>query len=209
MNASARVGPGVWQPPRVVSCVLLALALSTSAASAAVLPADSVPEHVLAGLRGGLEVAGLKMDMAANLRTYIDNRLALETTARLERYGDRHRWVEQRVAAHDVEPASAGARSDSAITTASASRPAVTAKTVSGEVVRVDLPVAGSNGVGSTRVTHLVGPDQVFGTVANTANGRSVQQIMDMELRVLNFRSYSEQIHNAVRARQMGKAIAR
>ncbi len=207
MNASGRMAPGARGLPGAVSRALLALVLSTGAAGAATLPGDPVPEQVLAGLRGGLEVAGLRMDMAANLRTYIDNRLALETTARLERYADRHRWVEQRVVAHDVEPVSGDAAIAS--TPASASGPVVATRTVSGDVVRVDLPVSGSNGVGSTRISHQVGPDQVFGTVANTANGRSVQQVMDMELRLLNFRNWSEQIHGAVRARQMGKAIAR
>ncbi|MDN3516979.1 hypothetical protein QWY84_05065 [Aquisalimonas lutea] len=219
MNAAGSVWAGGRQRGCLVSGVLLALALSGGAvpAGAAMITADPLPDQVLAGLRGGLEVGGLRMDLAANLRTYIDNRLALETTARLERYADRHRWVEQRMTVHgitaaDAEPASGDAVAASASSgtpPVSGAGPVVATKTVRGDVVQVELPVAGSNGVGTTRISHRIGPEQVFGTVANTANGRSVQQIMDMELRVLNFRSYSEQIHNALRARQMGKAIAR
>lgn len=206
MNISPCMAPGgATRRLRVVPRVLLGLALvlSTAAAGASVLPGARVPDRVLANLRGGLEVANLRIDLAANLRTYIDDRLALETSARLERVADRHRWVEQRVVAHEAGPVS-----DQSSSAASPNPTAVT-RTVSGDAVRVDVPISGADGVGSTRISHRVAPDQVFGTVANTANGRSVQQIMDVQLRVLNFRSYSEQIRNAVHARQMGKAIAR
>lgn len=68
--------------------------LTASLLAAVALPAQAVGNNVFHGqrivdaavldsLRGGLEIAGLKLDLTARLNTYIDNRLALATEARL------------------------------------------------------------------------------------------------------------------------------
>ncbi|HSP00675.1 MAG TPA: hypothetical protein VLN90_04345, partial [Thioalkalivibrio sp.] len=171
-------------------------------------PSTVVPEQSLATMRGGLEIAGLKMDLTAQLRTYIDQQLALATEVRLERhaagankYTTRLHTINQKQ--RDVEQ---GASAPVQLTTTTGTSPR--------QVFEVNVPGSDSPSAltpvgGVTNVTHVVSADQLISSVSNTADGRTVEQTLTVQVQVLNFRAFSDQARSAIRAQEVGRMFTR
>lgn len=196
-----------------------ALAQAGQARPFAPLPALSVAE--MASLRGGLEVAGLNMDLTAQLRTYIDQRLALATEYRLTRLQEGRQMVQSRLregrqrlhsgletalgadAPPTTAPASAATGADHVTDTAPDIRVDTSTR---GQIGRGTVTAVTASGV--TVVTHTVGPERILSTIANTANGQRIRQEIGIELTVHNFREFSSRVRTALDARRIGRAVS-
>lgn len=210
-----------------LTALLLAGLLTAGPATAASFPREVLGAAELAALRGGLEVAGLRMDLTARLRTYVDERLAAATEMRITRLAEgkavmTRRLIEAGLQSASPAPASSGAPAVTITTeqtgegfatslhappaTAAASpAAAATAPPAVGTV-----PVTpGQTVAGQTRVDHVISPRQVLSTITNTANHRSVQQSVELELTVHNFRAFAAHARDVIRARALGRALAR
>lgn len=210
-------------PSRACRLALGLLLGGCSSVAVAVVPAPfaglpGIPATEMARLTGGLEVGGLKVDLTAHLRTFIDGRLAAAEQVRLVRLDEAQRRVASRLSAIDGQ-APATESTDVAVDSATA------VETVHGSVhdagnhtpapvqriVRPDgslqaIVVSDGQG-GATTVSFDVGPKHLLSTVANTANERQVHQQVDVEVHIHRFRDFSAQIRSALLAERIGRAV--
>jgi len=203
--------PGHRFRDRWLSRIIAAIAglcLPAMAVAGVPFPSTVVPEHTLATMRGGLEIAGLKMDLTAQLRTYIDQELALATEVRLERHAagankftTRLNTINQKH--QDMEP---GAPAPVQVTTSTG---AGAKQVFEVQVPGSDSPSALTPVGGVTNVTHVVSADQLISSVSNTADGRTVEQTLTVQVQVLNFRAFSDQARSAIRAQEVGRMFTR
>ncbi|MFN2348648.1 MAG: hypothetical protein ABR558_03600 [Thioalkalivibrio sp.] len=194
-------------PSRLIA-VVAGLWLPAIAVADVPFPSSVVPEQMLVTMRGGLEIAGLKMDLTAQLRTYIDQQLALATEVRLERhaagankYTTRLNTINQKH--QDMEQ---GSPTPVQVTTSTGNG--------AQQVFEVKVPGSDSPSAlipvgGVTNVTHVVSADQLISSVSNTADGRTVEQTLTVQVQVLNFRAFSDQARSAIRAQEVGRMFTR
>jgi len=212
----------------LLPALLLAGMLSAGPAAAASFPGTVLAESELAALRGGLEVAGLRIDLTARLRTYVDQRLAAATEMRITRLTEGQASMTRRLTEAGLGPAATGPAGGAAqplqlttepggggFVTSLGTGPSGGAAGPRGPAAAA-LPTVGSAPVapgrtsaGETRIDHAISPQQVLSTVTNTANNRSIQQSVEIELRVHNFSEFAANARDFVRARALGRALAR
>lgn len=218
-----------YRPAAGLAALVIAGTLLAGTASAASFPRTALSDGELAGLRGGLEVAGLRMDLTARMRTYIDQRLAAATEMQITRLAEGKAMMTQRLVQAGLQaPATATDSSPSATTP-----PTVTTQSAGESVAsRIDAASATPNAVatdggvapapvteaspvaagrtvtGQTRVDHIVNPRQVVSTITNTADNRSIHHAVELELRIHNFSSFAARARDIVRARALGRALS-
>lgn len=208
---------------RTQVALLLAAALAAAPAGAATFPAHPLSAAELAGLRGGLEVAGLRMDLTARMRTYIDQRLASATEMQITRLAEGKATMTRRLVEAGLQSPAADNGTAPSVTTSSTGdvattridAPASTANngippsTSAASAATAANPVpAGRTTAGQTRVDHVISPRQVVSTITNTADNRSVHHAVELELRVHNFTSFAARARDVIRARALGRALA-
>lgn len=208
-----------------LTALLLAGILTAGPATAASFPREVLGAAELAALRGGLELAGLRMDLTARLRTYVDERLAAATEMQITRLAEGKAVMTRRLIEAGLQPDSPAPASGSAPAVTSTTRqtgegfatslhaPAATAAaspaaTALPAVSKVPV-TTGQTVAGETRVDHVISPRQVLSTITNTANHRSIQQSVELELTVHNFSAFAAHARDVIRARALGRALAR
>lgn len=158
----------------------------------------------LAEMRGGLTIGGLKMEFGANVRTFIDGVLALETGVR---FTDSGAAIQQGTSGGS----SSGLAGSSVIVGGGA-----------GAALRDVLPsnvdlsaLAGASGVvindsqGSTTALHQVTRDQIVSVLVNTAHNRHIRQELDVIVNVPNFKQFQQAVGNALLNSRIADAINR
>lgn len=178
------------------------------------LPALSVDE--LQTLRGGFEFAGLKFDFAAQLRTFVDGRLALET---LITYTDTGMVAQHQPA---LSPGTATPPSP-ATPPAGAEQPAtsVTAPGVTESVqllgpeqdqapAQLNLPGIDLSGLkdatgilindrkGAILALHEATRERITSMVVNQATGRDIRQQLDVSVTVENYRQFRDSLRSTL-----------
>lgn len=157
----------------------------------------------LADLRGGFKVGGLEMAIGANIRTFVDGALVLESVARVSPSG----LVSEMVSSTANPPGGGvtfnfGRETDVPLQELAPSN--------------VDLgALAGDSGVaindsnGFSAALHRVTQNQILGVIVNTADGRSLRQELNVDITVQNFGSFQQSIRDAVRNSRLINGIGR
>lgn len=149
----------------------------------------AVSSDELQDMRGGLQVGGLNLDIGANLRTYVDGRLALESVIR---YTDVGTQIEHR-------PGSAGG--------ADASIPLVlnSAGNVTLGLRGVDpARFKGAGGVqindarGNIVAMHDASSGRITSVIINQSNGRDIRQELAIDVTVHNFAQFRDSLRGTL-----------
>lgn len=214
-----------WTTPcRCLSRSILVLAMMTATGSGAT-GAEPVPSAVdddfadltalnadeLQSLRGGFEFAGMIFNFAAQLRTFVDGRLALET---LITYTDRgtvaeHRPVPLPNAATQPNPTSTP--SSSTAPTSAAGESIQVLGTGQGQTpAQLNLPGIDLSGLkdasgilindrkGAILALHEATRERITSMVINQANGRDIRQEMNVSVTVENFQQFRDTMRNTI-----------
>lgn len=159
----------------------------------------------LAEMRGGLTLGGLKMEFGANVRTFIDGVLALETGVR---FTDSGAAIQQGTSGGS----SSGLAGSSSVIVGGGAGAALRDVLPS----NVDLSaLAGASGVvindsqGSTTALHQVTRDQIVSVLVNTAHNRRIRQELDVIVNVPNFKQFQQAVGNALLNSRIADAINR
>lgn len=181
------------------------------------LPALAAEE--LRTLRGGFEFAGLKFDFAAQLRTYVDGRLALETLISYTGSGavTQHRPMPQ----PDI-PAQPVPSSTSSPSSAPPAPPTQTAAPNAGGSVQllgpdqdrtpaqVNLPGIDLSGLknaagilindrkGAILALHEATRERITSMVVNQATGRDIRQELNVDVTVRNFQQFRDTMRDTL-----------
>lgn len=162
------------------------------------LTADELQE-----MRGGFEYAGMKFDFAAQLRTYVDGRLALET-----------------LITYSGNDTAAQHRLQTSAPTAPTS-PAGSSPTYNGNVqllgsgqdqspAQVNLPGIDLAGLkeaagilindrkGATLALHEATRERITSMVINQASGRDIHQEMNINVTVQNFQQFRDALRSSI-----------
>lgn len=193
-------------------CLALALAAGLAAPALgqanqarpfAPLPSLSVAE--MATLRGGLEVAGLRMDLTAELRTYIDHRLALATEYRLTQLAESRQMIQTRLQeGRQTLQAALGAPHAPPTPTAVTTAPATTSAPAANEP---PAGVPGSAGADARQVTSPPPGIQVTTTTGGSTGRGTVTVTGDTGITVVTHTVGSEQILSSVTNTANGRQI--
>lgn len=183
------------------------------------LPALATDE--LQALRGGFEFAGLKFDFAAQLRTFVDGRLALETLIT---------YTDSGMASQQQPTLSPGIATQPSAATppAGAGQPAetppatsVTAPGITESVqllgpeqdqtpAQLNLPgidLAGlkdATGIlindrkGAILALHEATRERITSTVVNQADGRDIRQQLDISVTVGNYQQFRDSLRSSI-----------
>lgn len=168
------------------------------------------PDH-MAQLTGGLAVGGLKVDLTASVRTYINDRLAAAEDFRITRLNDAQQRIQARLSrvdnhvtetpdttANQISPNNAPATSTSQNTRTENTQ-------IRGGGLRTRTIDEGDGGV--TSMTFDFGRDQLVSTISNTANNRHIHQRVNIEVQVSNFREFASNVRSSLLAERVGRAV--
>ncbi len=175
-------------------------------------PFDSlqvIEDQELDQLRGGFEFRGLQFEFGANIRTFIDGVLALESVISIAKDG----MITQQNPATQINP-------DTTTGITNQLSPdilmgGITADTVVDSDLNpqatVDLTgVADANGIviqdvkGYTAALHQVRRDQILSLIVNTASGRDLRQELDVNVTVDNFRQFQRSVRDSILNGRLG-----
>ncbi len=162
-------------------------------------------ESELGNIRGGFSLAGLKMDFGANVRTFIDGVLSLETVVTMTGAG---------ITSQQVTPPGGSVPNVPGLTLVfgDGSGSAI------GDFIppNVDLSglVRGSGVVlndskGFTAVLHQINKDHILGMLVNAATGRTIRHKLDINVTVSNFRQFQQTVGDAKLATRLAGATQR
>lgn len=148
-------------------------------------------------LRGGFAIAGLDMELGANVRTYFNGVQVLETLV-------------------NIQPGSV-----TTTTNQLADMPGLTLvvgddfDTLAG-LVMGEADLAGLRGAGGavlkdesgvTAALSRITPDQFLGVVVNTASGRDVRFEMNLDVTIRNFTDFQQQVRNVLFTDRLANAV--
>ncbi|MBI5040607.1 MAG: hypothetical protein HZB57_05235 [Gammaproteobacteria bacterium] len=183
----------------------------------------------LQALRGGFEFAGLQFDFGANLRTFVDGRLALETIIKYTETG----VLTQHLPA---SPTNTPGRTAPAPTVAGTGSPATTSPPATGNAAgggtqgsvqvlgagqgpspadlylpNIDLSaMKDATGVlindrkGAVLALHEATRDRITSMVVNQATGRDIRQEVDINVTIQNFRQFQDALRGAILSGRIG-----
>ena len=148
-------------------------------------------------LRGGFSIAGLDMELGANVRTYFDGVQVIETII-------------------NISPGSV-----TTTTNQLADMPGLTvvvgddfdtlAALTMGEADLAGLRGAGGavlkDESGVTAALSRITPDQFLGVVVNTASGRDVRLEMNLDVTIRNFTDFQQQVRNVLFTDRVADAV--
>lgn len=157
----------------------------------------------LSDLRGGFNVGGLEMAIGANIRTFVDGALVLESVARVSPSG----LVSEMVSSTANPPGGGvtfnfGRETDVPLQD-------VAPTNVGLGALAGDSGVAINDSNGFSAALHRVTQNQILGVIVNTADGRSLRQELNVDITVQNFGSFQQSIRNAVRNSRLINGISR
>ncbi|WP_282604936.1 hypothetical protein [Pelagibius sp. Alg239-R121] len=164
---------------------------------------DTVSLAEMSDLRGGFNVGGLEMAIGANIRTFVDGALVLESVAQVSPSG----LISELVSSTASPPGGGvtfnfGRDTDVSLQDVAPSN--------------VDLgALAGDNGVaindsnGFSAALHRITQSQILGVIVNTADGRSLRQELNINVTVQNFGSFQKSIRNAITSGRLINGINR
>jgi len=202
---------------------LMAVLAALSATAGAVLPITPGDDDVfhelpaltadeLQTLRGGFEFAGLKFDFAAQLRTFVDGRLTLET---LITYTDSGMLSQhQSTLPPATPPAGTGQPATTPTTSVTAPGVAESVQLLGPEqdrtAAQLNLPgidLAGlqdATGIlindrkGAILALHEATRERIISTVVNQASGRDVRQQLDVSVTVENYQQFRDSLRSSI-----------
>lgn len=164
---------------------------------------ETVSLAEMSDIRGAFNVGGLEMAIGANIRTFVDGALVLESVARISPSG----LVSEPVASTAVPPGGGvtfnfGRETDVALQEVAPAN--------------VDLGgLAGDNGVaindsnGFSAALHRITQNQILGVIVNTADGRNLRQELNIEVTVQNFGSFQQSVRDALMSGRLINGIGR
>jgi len=160
----------------------------------------------LAGMRGGFEVAGLQIDIGANIRTFLDGIQVLESVVNLTGSGG---------------VSAGGLAVVNSVLNAIEFQGLQVVDSRTGGLAglrdqipdRVDLGALNdANGVilndskGFTAALLQVDRSRIVSAIVNTANGRLIRQEVDVIVDIANFRQFQQAARDALRAGALSRA---
>ncbi len=156
-------------------------------------------------------MGGLKVDLTARVRTYINDRLAAAEDYRITRLNDAQKHIQARISRMDnhvtetIDAAANHAATDDG------------PSTNMGSNTRIERTVRPDGGLrsrtinegddGATTMTFDIGRDQLVSSIANTANNRHIHQQVNVEVQITNFREYTSNIRSSLMAERIGRAV--
>ena len=164
---------------------------------------DTVGLAEMSDIRGGFNVGGLEMAIGANIRTFVDGALVLESVARVSPSG----LISEMVSSTASPPGGGvtfnfGGETDVALQDVAPAN--------------VDLgALAGDNGVaindsnGFSAALHRITQNQILGVIVNTADGRNLRQELNIEVTVENFGSFQQSIRSAIMSGRLINGVGR
>lgn len=164
---------------------------------------ETVDLAELSDLRGGFNVGGLELAIGANIRTFVDGALVLESVARVSPSG----LVSETVSS-TASPPGGGVSFNFGRETDVSLQDVAPANVDLGGLAG-DSGVAINDSNGFSAALHRITQDQILGVIVNTADGRSLRQELNVEVTVQNFGSFQQSIRNAVRNSRLINGISR
>jgi hypothetical protein len=155
-------------------------------------PFDAIPTaslDLLAALRGGLQVGGLDMEFAANVRTLVNGTLVLESITSLTPGGTTA--TQSSMPNTGIDPQTLSFVSGRGGAQANA-LPA----TLSGLAGQTGVVVEDPTGL--TTALHSVTRDQILGVVLTTASNQQIRQEVNVEVTVSNFGRFQDAARSAL-----------
>lgn len=169
------------------------------------LPALDAEE--LRALRGGFEYAGMKFDFSAQLRTFVDGRLALETLITYTRNGaiTQHRPMPAPGPATQAAPSSTTHPSPVAAESVEVPGPDQDRTPAQLNLPGVDLAgMKNAAGVliddrrGAILALHEATRERITSMVVNQASGRDIRQEMNVNVTVQNFQQFRDTLRSTI-----------
>lgn len=186
----------------------------------------------LAMQRGGFEFAGLKFEFGANIRSFIDNQLVLESMVSITSEGVIEHQLAQLPASAKVEgpgtpstpagsgsaavpfqlhaPAAAGKPNTIPVPATPVQSNAATARTPA----NIDLSGLGNAfGVsvndrkGYTAALHEATRERITGLIVNTASQRALRQELEVRVDVANFKQFQQSARQSLLNSRFGSAV--
>ena len=166
---------------------------------------SSIAEIELDDIRGGFNIAGLEMDFGANVRTFINGALALETVITATDAG---------ITSQSVTPSDGSVTGVPGLTLVFGDGSGPTIGDVSPPNVDLSALERASGAVlndsnGFTAALHQINTDQILGVLVNTAAGRTIGTQLDVNITVSNFRQFQQSVRNAKIAHRLAGATNR
>lgn len=169
----------------------------------------------LAERRGGFEFAGLSFDFGASIRSFIDNRLVLESIVTITRDG----IIEHRATLPDRLPQAdavgteglppAAPQPESASTTQSRAAAADVPAIVDLAGLGNALGVSVNDRKGFTAALHEATRQRITSTLINTASDRKLRQEMEIMVNVEHFRQFQETTRQSLLNNRIGASRLR
>ncbi len=164
---------------------------------------ETVSLTEMSDIRGGFNVGGLEMAIGANIRTFVDGALVLESVARVTPSG----LASQQVSSTASPPGGGvtfnfGRETDVALQEVAPSN-------VDLGALAADNGVAINDSNGFSAALHRITQNQILGVIVNTADGRSLRQELNIEITVQNFGSFQQSVRNALMNGRLINGIGR
>lgn len=157
----------------------------------------------LSDLRGGFNVGGLEMAIGANIRTFVDGALVLESVARVSPSG-----LVSEMVSSTASPPGGGVTFNFGRDTDVSLQDVAPANVDLGGLAG-DSGVAINDSNGFSAALHRITQNQILGIIVNTADGRSLRQELNVEVTVQNFGSFQQSIRSAIRNSRLINGISR
>lgn len=157
----------------------------------------------LSDLRGGFNVGGLEMAIGANIRTFVDGALVLESVARVSPSG-----LVSEMVSSTASPPGGGVTFNFGRDTDVSLQDVAPANVDLGGLAG-DSGVAINDSNGFSAALHRITQNQILGVIVNTADGRSLRQELSVEITVQNFGSFQQSIRSAIRNSRLINGINR
>lgn len=226
---------------RAASRSLLVLAMTAVIApdsSGAELPLPAAPDEDFAGLpaltadelqalRGGFEIAGLKFDFAAELRTFVDGRLALETLVTYTKTGTatQHRPLPLPEAVTGITATGSPLESTADTAAANPADPETSVQLLgpgqSRTPAQLTLPGVDLSGLkdatgilindrkGAILALHEATRERITSMVVNQASGRDIRQELNVSVTVQNFQQFRDSLRSTLLNGRLSNTMSR
>lgn len=166
----------------------------------------------LEGMRGGLSIAGMEVDIGAIVRTIIDGQLALESQISLTSANEIAAAIDAPGSGINAAASTTSGGSNGVKAGTDANSPVPTANNVTLQPTSNGAANPAANNSASfvindskglTQVIHDLTRNRVVSAIVNQANGRDIRQEVDINITVSNFR----EIQRAAALQQVSRSL--
>lgn len=164
---------------------------------------ETVGLSEMSDIRGGFNVGGLEMAIGANIRTFVDGALVLESVARVTPSG-----LASELVSSTANPPGGGVTFNFGRETDVALQD-VAPTNVDLGALAADNGVAINDSNGFSAALHRITQNQILGVIVNTADGRNLRQELNIEVTVQNFGSFQQSVRDAVMSGRLINGIGR